>query len=102
MLFQVTMFPTTKGTASASGDVAKVIDLIDRSGLPYRLTAMATIIEGEWAPVMKVINRARLMLRRNHARIYISITIDDRKGAHKRLTGKIASVEKRLKREVRK
>ncbi|MFH1686562.1 MAG: MTH1187 family thiamine-binding protein [bacterium] len=100
MLFQLTMFPTTKGTASVSADVAKVIDLIDRSGLPYRLTAMSTIIEGEWAPVMKLINRARLMLRRNHARIYISITIDDRKGAKKRLTGKIASVEKRLKRQV--
>lgn len=101
MLFQLTMFPTDKRGASVSAEVAKVIDIIDRSGLPYRLTAMATIIEGEWEPVMKVINRARLMLRRNHNRIYIIITIDDRKGAKNRLTGKIASVTRQLGREVR-
>ncbi|HUV30154.1 MAG TPA: MTH1187 family thiamine-binding protein [Acidobacteriota bacterium] len=102
MLFQVTMFPTSKGTPSASADVARVIDIIDRSGLPYRLTAMSTIIEGEWEPVMKVINRARLMLRRRHSRLYINITVDDRKGARHRLTGKIESVEHKLGREVKK
>jgi len=49
---------------------------------------------------MKVINRARLMLREKHARVYIVLTIDDRKGARNRLSGKVKSVEKRLKREV--
>jgi uncharacterized protein (TIGR00106 family) len=102
MLVQLTMFPTDKRSDSVSADVARVIDIIDRSGLTYRLTAMATIIEGDWESIMKVVNRARLMLRRNHSRIYICMTIDDRKGAKKRLTGKIKSVEKRLKREVRK
>ncbi len=102
MLFQLAMFPTSKGTASVSADVAKVIDIIDKSGLPYRLTAMSTIIEGDWEPVMKVINRARLMLRRRHSRVYIVLTIDDRKGARNRLTGKIKSVEKKLRREVNK
>lgn len=102
MLFQVTMFPTDNRTPSASADVAKVIDLIDRSGLSYKLTAMATVIEGEWEPVMRVLNRARLLLRRSHSRVYIIITIDDRKGAKNRLTGKIQSIERRLRREVRK
>ena len=101
MLFQLTMFPTSKRGDSVSADVSKVIDIIDKSGLPYRLTPMSTIIEGEWEPVMKVINRARLMLRRKgHGRIYICITIDDRKGARSRITGKIKSIEKKLKREV--
>jgi len=100
MLFSLAMFPTSKGTASVSADVAKVIDIIDKSGLPYKLTAMSTIIEGDWEPVMKIINRARLMLRKRHSRIYIVLTIDDRKGAKNRLTGKVKSVEKRLKREV--
>ncbi len=103
MLFQLTMFPTSKKSASVSEDVAKVINIIDKSGLPYRLTAMATIIEGEWDKVMPVINKARKMLQRlGHDRIYIIITIDDRKGARNRLTGKIASIEKRLGREVKK
>ncbi len=103
MLFQITMFPSSKKSSSSSEDVAKVINIIDKSGLSYKLTAMCTIIEGEWDKVMPVINKARKMLRRRgHERIYINITIDDRKGARNRLTGKIASVEKRLGREVKK
>lgn len=103
MLFQLSMFPTARKSTSVSKDVAKVIDIIDKAGLPYRLTAMSTIIEGDWEPVMKVINKARLMLRRQgHQRIYIIINIDDRKGAKNRLTGKIESVERQLGREVRK
>jgi len=104
MLFQLTMFPTTKSNAkaSSSADVARVIDIIDKSGLPYKLGPMSTTIEGGWDQVMAVINKARLMLRRKHSRIYISITIDDHKGANRRISGKIASVEKRLKREVSK
>lgn len=102
MLFQLTMFPTAGRGTSVSADVAEVIDIIDRSGLSYKLTAMATLIEGSWDKVMPVINRARLMLRRKHSRVYIIIHIDDRVGAKKRLTGKIKSVEKQLGREVQK
>ena len=102
MLFQLTMFPTSKKTSSVSEDVARVIDIIDKSGLPYRLGPMSTSIEGDWDRVMKVINKARLVLRRKHGRVYIIITIDDRRGATGRLTGKIKAVEKKLGREVRK
>jgi len=101
MLVSLTMFPTDKRGASVSADVARVIDLIDKSGLPYQLTAMSTLIEGNWEPIMKLVNRCRLMLRRRHSRVYIIITIDDRKGAHNRLTGKIEAVQKKLKREVK-
>jgi uncharacterized protein (TIGR00106 family) len=102
MLFNLAMFPTAGRKASISAHVAKVIDMIDKSGLPYKLGPMSTTIEGEWEPVIKLINRARKMLRRDHERVYIVLTIDDRKGAKKRLTGKVASIEKRLKREVKK
>jgi uncharacterized protein (TIGR00106 family) len=102
MLFSLSIFPTSKGKASVSEDVAKVIDIIDKSGLPYQVTAMSTLIEGDWEPVMKVIDRARRVLRRRNERVYMVLTMDDRKGARNRLTGKVASIEKRLKREVRK
>ena len=60
MLFQLTMFPTTKPgrSLSSSKAVAKVIDIIDRSGLPYRVGPMSTAIEGGWNEVMAVINKA--------------------------------------------
>jgi uncharacterized protein (TIGR00106 family) len=103
MLFQLTMFPTGRKGESVSGEVAKVIDIIDRSGLPYRLTPMATCIEGGWDEVMSTINKARRALRRaGHNRIYISITIDDRKSATGRISGKIDSIEMKLGREVSK
>lgn len=102
MLVSLAMFPTDKRGDSVSKEVAKVIDIIDKSGLPYKLTAMNTLIEGDWDEVMKVINKARLMLRKNHSRVYIIMTIDDRKGARNRLKGKISSVENKLGREVKK
>lgn len=101
MLFQLTMFPTGKRKSSVSAEVAKVIDLIDKSGLPYKLGPMSTAIEGEWTEVMTLINKARRMLRRSNDRIYISITIDDRKGARRRLTGKVDSIQRKLGREMR-
>lgn len=100
MLVQVAMFPTDKAGGSVSEDVARIIDIIDKSGLPYKLTAMSTIIEGEWEPIMTVLNKARKMLRRRHSRVYMVMTIDDRKGAKKRLTGKVESVERQLGRSV--
>jgi uncharacterized protein (TIGR00106 family) len=98
------MFPTAKSSraASSSAAVARVINIIDKSGLPYKLGPMSTTIEGEWNRVMAVINKARLALRREYPRLYISITVDDRVGAKKRITGKIESVEKRLGRKVSK
>ncbi len=102
MLVQLIMFPTDGQGASVSKHVSKVIDIIDKSGLPYKLTAMATIIEGEWDEIMYVVNKARKELERNHSRIYISITIDDRRGAKNRLDGKIKAIEENLNREVKK
>lgn len=100
MLFQLTMFPSDKRKTSVSESVAKVINLIDKSGLRYRMGPMSTTIEGNWDEVMALIDRARKLLRRRHDRVYISITIDDRKGARRRITGKVESVEKRLGRKV--
>jgi len=100
MLVSLTMFPTDRRGASVSADVARVVDIIDKSGLPYRMSAMSTVIEGSWNQVMTVVNRARLSLLRSHSRVYIIMHIDDRKGAKRRITGKMESVEKRLGRKV--
>jgi len=53
----VSMTPLGKGE-SVSAYVAKVVDVIDRSGLPYVLTPMGTIVEGEsWEEVMEVLRQ---------------------------------------------
>ncbi|MDQ7067885.1 MAG: thiamine-binding protein [Sulfurimonas sp.] len=54
VLVEFSMFPTSsdgrEGGASVSKSVSKIIDAIDKSGVPYQLTPMGTVIE---APSMR-------------------------------------------------
>ncbi|MBD3402648.1 MTH1187 family thiamine-binding protein [candidate division GN15 bacterium] len=102
MILNLSIFPTSKTTDSASEDVAQVIEIVDKSGLPYKLGPMSTAIEGDWDEIMDVVNKARKKLHEQHNRVYIVMTVDDREGVSGRLTGKIESVEKELGREVKK
>jgi uncharacterized protein (TIGR00106 family) len=80
--------------------IAKVLDLIDRSGLPYKLGAMQTTVEGEEAEVMDLIMRCHRLVRELAPRVLTHIAIDDRRGATGRLTGKVADVEEVLGRTL--
>jgi len=100
-LVEFSMFPTEQ-TQSKSAFVARVLDIVDRSGLPYQLTPMGTIIEGETvAEVLAVINAAYEELQRDCGRVYSSIKIDWREGPVGRLENKIASVEAKLGRRLK-
>ena len=54
VLLEFSIAPVGQGE-SVSAHVARILDLIDRSGVPYQLTPMGTILEGEWAEVMAVV-----------------------------------------------
>jgi uncharacterized protein (TIGR00106 family) len=101
VLLEFSMSPLGKGE-SVSEYVARSLDIIDASGLPYRLTPMGTILEGEWEQVMAVVRQCYERMRADCPRITCSIKIDAREGKSGRLAGKIASVEQRLGRELRK
>ena len=99
-LVEFSMFPTEK-TQSKSAFVARVLDIVDKSGLNYQLTPMGTIIEGESVEeVLAVINQAYQELQKDCGRIYSSIKIDWRDGAVGRLNNKVASVEEKLGRKL--
>ncbi len=100
LLVEVSMSPFDKGE-SVGKYVARSLDIIDRSGLDYQLNPMGTVIEGEWDEVFDVIRRCFSRMKKDCRRISVSIKIDYRKGAKGRLTGKIQSVEKRLKRRLK-
>jgi uncharacterized protein (TIGR00106 family) len=100
LLVEVSMSPFGKGE-SVGKYVARSLDIIDRSGLDYRLNPMGTVLEGEWDEIFAVIKRCYTRMRRDCNRISISIRADYRKGAKGRLTGKVRSVERRLKRRLR-
>ena len=99
MLVSFSIFPTDKGE-SVSKYVAKTIDIVDKSGLPYRTSAMSTVVEGSWDAVFKVIKKCRDTMVKESNRVYMVITVDDRKGAKNRLTGKVAKIEQVLKRKI--
>jgi len=99
-LVEFSMFPT-EATQSKSAFVARVLDIVDQSGLPYQLTPMGTIIEGETvADVMAVINKAYEELQKDCGRVYSSIKIDWREGAMGRLGKKVNAVEEKLGRKL--
>ena len=81
-------------------EVAEIADLIDRSGLPYKLGAMQTTVEGDEAAVMELIMSCHRAMRARANRVLTHIAIDDRAGATERLSGKVEDVEEVLGRKL--
>ena len=80
--------------------IAGLVPILEDSGLPFRMGAMQTTIEGDTDPVMATILACHRHMRTAAARVLTQITIDDRAGATDRLTGKVRDVESVLGREV--
>jgi uncharacterized protein (TIGR00106 family) len=80
--------------------IAAVIDVIEASGLNYKLGTMQTTIEGDQEEVMRVIMQCHNLMMEQAPRVITSITIDDRKGNVDRLEGKVDDVEAELGRPV--
>ncbi len=101
MIVEFSVVPVGRGEELA-GPVARILDLVDQSGLPYQLTAMGTLVEGDWDEVMGLVRRCHEALRGEGARVYTHIAIDDRPGASGRIAGKVRDVEKVLGRALKK
>jgi uncharacterized protein (TIGR00106 family) len=85
---------------SLSAHVAGIIDIIDKSGLKYKMGAMQTTVEGPGDKVFALIIECHRYMRTKAKRVITHIAIDDREGTTDRLTGKVADVEKALGRKV--
>ena len=99
VLLEFSMTPLGKGE-SVSQYVAKSVEIIDQSGLDYRLNAMGTIVEGEIDEVLAVMKKCLDAMAQNCDRISCSAKLDYRKGHSGRLDAKIKSVESILGREL--
>jgi len=100
LLLELTISPLDQGE-HLSDCVAEAIDVIDHSGLPYQLTAMGTLIEGDWDTVFSVVKQCYETMRLRSRRISIQIKVDAREGPGGRLTGKVDTVERRLGRVLK-
>jgi uncharacterized protein (TIGR00106 family) len=99
VLLEFSMTPLDKGE-SVGAYVARSLDIVDRSGLPYQLTPMGTIIEGEWADVMAVVTACFETMRADCSRVSTHIRIDYRAGPGGRLSSKVDSVQTKLGRKL--
>lgn len=99
VLLEFAMSPHGEGE-SLSKHVARILDVIDRSGVPYRLTPMGTILEGDWEQVMGVVGDCFRALQPDCARIGMNLKMDYRAGDASRLQSKVDAVEKIVGRKL--
>lgn len=100
MLLEFSMSPLGKGD-SVSDYVARSLEIIEASGLDYRLHAMGTIIEGEWDQVFGVVTECFEQMSHDCDRITMTIKADFRRNHSGRLATKVSSVEAKLGRKLK-
>jgi uncharacterized protein (TIGR00106 family) len=101
VLPEFSMSPLEKG-ASVGEYVARSLKIIDESGLDYRLHAMGTIIEGEIDEVLAVLKRCLEAMAADCERVTCTAKLDYRRGHSGRLETKVASMEQKLGRKLKK
>jgi uncharacterized protein (TIGR00106 family) len=101
MVVEFSVVPIGSGEELA-GPVARILDLVDKSGLPYQLTAMGTIVEGDWDEVLGLVRRCHEAMRAESGRVSTHIAIDDRAKSSDRIRGKVRDVERILGRTLKK
>ena len=99
VLLEFSMTPLSGGE-SVSAQVARVLDVIDHSGVPYRLTPMGTILEGDWQQVMGVVSSCFDLLKTDCPRISVQMKVDYRAGSESRMAAKTERVQQILGRRL--
>lgn len=90
-LMEFSMIPLDKGD-SFSAYVARVLKIVDESGLTYRLNPMGTVVEGEWDDLMHLLTRCFRELEKDCRRISLQVRFDYRQGSESRMESKVQSV----------
>ncbi|MDH4129500.1 MAG: MTH1187 family thiamine-binding protein [Spirochaetota bacterium] len=101
VLLEFSISPLDKGV-SLSPYVARSLEIIDKSGLEYKLNPMGTVLEGSWDEVIKVVTDCFNRMKEDCDRITAYIKVDYRKEKTNRLKTKIQAVEKHLGKELKK
>jgi uncharacterized protein (TIGR00106 family) len=87
---------------SVSRYVARSLEIVEQSGLDYQLHAMGTLVEGELDQVLDVMRQCIEATAADCDRVTCSAKLDFRRGHAGRLVSKVASVEQKLGRTLKK
>lgn len=98
-LMEFSIFPLDKG-GSLSTYVARCLDIVDSSGLEYRLHSMGTVVEGELPQLLDVLQQCFAVLQADCDRISCTVKFDYRVGNESRLESKLESVQTKLGRSL--
>ena len=93
---QVSVVPVGTSTASISHHVAHCLDVLEATGLTFRLTPMGTVIEGELGDILGAIARMHEgTFGSDVSRVLTTVIIDDRRDKPLTMAGKLEAVERR-------
>ena len=93
--------PLEKGS-SVGEYVARSLQIVEASGLDYRLHAMGTLVEGDIDQVLGVLKMCLEAMAADCDRITCTAKLDYRRGYSGRLEAKVSSVEQKLGRPLKK
>jgi uncharacterized protein (TIGR00106 family) len=99
-LMEFSMIPLGKG-ASFSEYVARILTVVDESGLDYRLNPMGTVVEGEWEDLLALLTRCFRALEQDSSRISLQVKFDYREGREPRIESKVKSVQAKTGRALK-
>jgi uncharacterized protein (TIGR00106 family) len=100
VLLEFSLYPTDKGE-SVSDYVSRNLEIIDESGLPYKLGPMGTCLEGEYVEVMAVVKRCFDRMAEDCTRVACQIKLDYRAGHEGRLDAKVQTLRDKTGRDLR-
>jgi uncharacterized protein (TIGR00106 family) len=95
MLVEISIIPVG-GDAHLSDQIAEVLRIVDKSGLPYQLTPAGTCIEGDWDAVMALVRQCHEQVRTHASHVFTTIKIEDEAGAENKLMKNVASVAEKV------
>lgn len=96
VIVELSIFPVDKSGASLSPYVARVLRVLQASGLPCELNPMGTCIEGDWEPVWAAVSACMRELQKDSERVYLTVKADWRRGADRRMAAKVDAVREKL------
>ena len=98
-LMDITVIPLDKGSKGLSAGVAELQDILQKSGLDYRLHDMGTTVSGSVTELFAIAERLHEHLfTAGTQRVYTVMKIDDRRDKDVGVGDKVASVEREMKR----
>jgi len=96
-ILAISVTPIGTGTPSVGDYVADAVRVIEASGLPHRLNAMHTEVEGDLEQLLALIPRIHhACFARGAQRVSTVVKIDDRRDAPSSMEAKVGSVRAKI------